>query len=130
MATRRSNRRWLLRDARRMAALFVWALIGFGFMAYLVDWSPLQRWVPAGSRWAKGAGTAQTDTTNDTKLYTGSILFVPRHGDLCTEWLLDNRNGNMWDNGQVRCRVVAAPNKPAEGMSTLRMQAIGKAFKE
>jgi hypothetical protein len=44
--------------------------------------------------------------------------------------MFDNRNGEMWDKGQVNCSVTNSTDKAAEGMSGLRMRAIGKAFKD
>ena len=128
MATRLSNRRWLLRDVPRLGALSVWALAGFAVLAYCFDWPALQRITAAALR-PTMAAKLSTDTGNAQGIYTGSILFVPPRGELCAQWSFDNRNGGMWDNGQVNCRPTAASNKPEEVMSTARMLAIGKAFK-
>jgi hypothetical protein len=128
MATRISKRRWLLRDVPRIGTLLVWAAFGFSILTYFVDWSSLQRWMLTASRGA--AANAQADTSSDQKLYTGSIIFVPARGDFCSEWTFDNRNGEMWDKGKVNCSVAPPSNKPVEGMSALRMRAIGKAFKD
>jgi len=44
--------------------------------------------------------------------------------------MLDNRTGRMWDKGVVNCyEAVSRPEKGQRGgMSSLRMNAIGKAF--
>jgi hypothetical protein len=44
--------------------------------------------------------------------------------------MLDNRTGRMWDKGVVNCyEAVARPERDQRGgMSSLRMNAIGKAF--
>lgn len=129
MATRTSHRRWLLREVPHIVALFVWGAFGFAILTYFVDSATLQHWMLTVSR-GNAAPKTQADASNGQKPYTGSILFVPSRGDFCTKWMFDNRNGGMWDQGQVDCSVMATPDKSTEGMSTLRMQAIGKAFKD
>jgi hypothetical protein len=121
-----------MRDVSRISALFVGVGITFSALLYLYDWSPLQHGTSATSRWsasANSAGGVERDSGNDQKLYTGSIIFVPPRGDLCSQWILDNRNGKMWDNGRIDCSV-AAPKDAGEGLSAMRMRAIGKAFKD
>jgi hypothetical protein len=130
MATRvSSHRRWLLREVPHIVALFVWAAFGFAILTYFVDSASLQRWMLVAYRGTAAAKT-QTDASNGQKPYNGSIFFVPPRGELCAEWMFDNRNGDMWDNGRVKCPGPPTPDKPSEGMSAQRMQAIGKAFKE
>lgn len=128
MATRLSNRRWLLRDVPHLGVLSVWALLGFALLAYCFESPALERVIAAALRPAAVA-TPSADAGNAPSMYTGSILFVPTRGELCGQWTFDNRNGAFWDNGQVNCRPPAAANKPDEAMSTTRMLAIGKAFK-
>jgi hypothetical protein len=131
MATRLSNRRWLLRDVPRLGALSVWALAGFLILAYCFDRPPLQHMLQhvmsAALRPATVAGPS-ADPGNSPSIYTGSILFVPPRGELCGRWKFDNRNGAFWDDGQVSCRS-ASGMKPDEVTSAARMIAIGKAFK-
>jgi hypothetical protein len=129
MASRISHRRWLLRDVPHIAALLVWAAFGFAILTYFVDWSTLQRWMMLTASRGNAAATTQADVSTGKKPYNGTILFVPPRGDFCSEWMFDNRNGEMWDKGQVNCSVTNSTDK-AEGMSGLRMRAIGKAFKD
>lgn len=128
MATRISHRRWLLREVPHIVAVFAWASFGCAILTYFVDTTPLQRWMLAAYR-GNAKATIPADVNNGEKPYTGSILFVPPRGDFCAEWKFDNRNGNMSDNGQVNCSVMA-PKDPNEGLSAMRMRSIGKAFKD
>jgi hypothetical protein len=126
MATRLTNRRWLLRDVPRLGVLSVWAVAGFALLAYCFAGPALMRTVAM----ALLPPTVPAAVTgNDTGIYTGSILFVPARGELCGQWMFDNRNGALRDNGQVNCRPTSAAIKPAEVTSASRMIAIGKAFK-
>jgi hypothetical protein len=126
MATRLSNRRhWLLRDVPRVGVLSLWALAGFAVLAYCFEGPALMRTVATALRAATPPAAA---TGNDPDIYTGSIIFVPPRGELCGQWIFDNRNGALRDNGQVNCRPTSA-SKQAEVTSAARMIAIGKAFK-
>jgi hypothetical protein len=54
---------------------------------------------------------------------------VPGRGDLCWQRTIDNRTGKMWDKGYVNCyEAVAQEKDPRVGMSSARINAIGKAF--
>ena len=55
---------------------------------------------------------------------------APPRGENCRQMMLDNRTGRMWDRGYVNCyEAVSRSDKDQRGgMSTLRMNAIGKAF--
>jgi hypothetical protein len=128
MATRLSHRRWLLRDVPHLGALSVWALAGFAILAYCFDPPMLHRIVSAALR-SVMAAKPSVDPGNAQSIYTGSILFVPPRGELCGQWIFDNRNGAFRDNGQVNCRATSASNKPDEVTASARMMAIGKAFK-
>jgi hypothetical protein len=127
MATRISHRRWLLRDVPHLGALSVWALAGFAILTYCFDPPAFHRIASAALR-SVLAAKPSADPGNAQSIYTGSILFVPPRGELCGQWKFDNRNGALWDNGQVSCRPAGA-NKPEEVTSAARMIAIGKAFK-
>jgi hypothetical protein len=117
-----------MRDMPRIGVLFVWMAFAFALVNYFVDWTSVQRWMLTASRGTAAAKTP-ADVSDGRKPFTGAILFVPPRGDFCSKWIFDNRNGDMWDGGQVDCSV-AAPRDPGEGMSAERMRAIGKAFKE
>jgi hypothetical protein len=126
MATHLTNRRWLLRDVPRLGVLSVWAVAGFALLAYCFESPALMRFAATALR---PATVPAAVTGNDTGIYTGSILFVPARGELCGQWMFDNRNGALRDNGQVNCRPTSAASKPADVTSAARMMAIGKAFK-
>jgi hypothetical protein len=122
MATRLSRRH--LHDVPHLGALSVWALAGFAIVAYCFDW-------PARTVAALHPAAAAKTSANSgpADMYTGSILFVPARGELCGQWIFDNRTGAMWDNGLVSCRPASAPSEPDYITPTTRMMAIGKAFK-
>ena len=65
------------------------------------------------------------------KIYTGSIYFVPSSGDYCLQRMIDNRTGNMWDNGSVNCdelaRAIGQPRRNTLGAE--RVRAIGAALR-
>ncbi len=131
MASRLSNRRWLLRDIPRTGVLFVWTAFAVSILIYFVDLAPVWRDIMARLHLGgvvSRAAIAAPDSGND-KLYTGSIIFVPSRGDRCQEWAIDNRTGGMSDRGYVSCYGVAATaNLPDGGVGAQRMRAIGKAF--
>jgi hypothetical protein len=63
---------------------------------------------------------------SDDEIYTGSILFTPHEGNICRQFLFDNRTGRFTDNGKVDC-------ERAEGLggihySTGRLWAISRGF--
>lgn len=118
-----SHRRWFLRDIPRTYVLFVWLVFGLAAFVYAYDWHP--------SGWT----ALRTEATvkpqrRDVEYYTGSIIMVPTSGDYCWQRMLDNRTGKMWDKGYVNCYEAVSPLEKDQrvGMSSLRMNAIGKAF--
>jgi hypothetical protein len=119
-----SHQRWFLRDVPRTNLLLVWLAFGAAVLVYSIDWHP--------SGWSalKEKAAAKPPSRNEATLYTGSIIIVPTTGDRCWRRVLDNRTGKMWDQGYVSCdEVVSPPEKDhSVGMSSLRMNAIGKAF--
>jgi len=125
MAARaRSRRRWFMRDIPRTYLLLVWLAFGFVILIYSNDWHP--------SGWSalRREAAVQPPQRNPAEPYTGSIIIVPTRGDYCWQRMLDNRTGKMWDKGLVNCdeAVSRAEKEARSGMSTLRMNAIGKAF--
>jgi hypothetical protein len=40
---------------------------------------------------------------SEAEIYTGSILYLPDLGTTCRQFLFDNRNGRVQDNGFVDC---------------------------
>ncbi|HET9718366.1 MAG TPA: hypothetical protein VFP60_19525 [Pseudolabrys sp.] len=124
MATRSSSRRWFLRDIPRTYVLIVWLAFGAVLLIYANDWHP--------SGWSalRREAAAPARETPRVESYTGSIIIMPPRGDACRQMMLDNRTGAMWDNGYVSCdEVVSRPERDARGMSTMRMNAIGNAFR-
>ena len=124
MAARASSRRrWFLRDIPRTYVLFVWLAFGLATVIYAVDWRP--------SGWStlRQEATAKPQR-RDAEYYTGSIVIVPARGEFCWQRMIDNRTGKMWDKGYVNCYDAVAPLEKDQrvGMSSLRMNAIGKAF--
>ena len=119
-----SHRRWFLRDIPRTYVLLVWLAFGFAVLIYANDWHP------SGWTTLRQQATVKPPPANKGEAYTGSIIFVPTRGDECKELMLDNRTGKMWDKGPVNCNeaVSRSDRDQRSGMSTLRMNAIGKAF--
>jgi hypothetical protein len=128
LATRLSHRHWPLHDVPHLGALSVWALAGFAVVAYCFNWPALQRTTVAALH---PVATAKASANSGTAggIHTGSILFVPPRGELCGQWIFDNRTGAMWDNGLVSCRPASASSEPDSVTLATRMMAIGKAFK-
>jgi len=124
MAARASSRRnWFLRDIPRTYVLFVWLVFGLAAFVYAYDWHP--------SGWTALRQEATVKPPRrEAEVYTGAIIMVPTSGDYCWQRMLDNRTGKMWDKGYVNCYEAVSPTEKDErvGMSSLRMNAIGKAF--
>lgn len=124
MAARPSSRqRWFLRDIPRTYVLLVWLAFGAALLVYSNDWHP--------SGWnALRREPAQRPPLSMTDNYTGSIIIVPTHGENCWQMMLDNRTGRMWEKGIVNCyqAVPRSDREQRRGMSSLRINAIGKAF--
>jgi hypothetical protein len=119
-----SHRRWFLRDIPRTYVLFVWLAFGLAAFLYAYDWHP--------SGWSalRKQEVAAKPQRRDAEYYTGSIVIVPTSGDHCWQRMIDNRTGKMWDKGYVNCDDAVSPLEKDQraGMSSLRMNAIGKAF--
>ena len=118
-----SHRCWMLRDVPRTYVLLVWLAFGIALLIYSNDWHP--------SGWsALRREAAVTPPVSAVEQYTGAIIVVPTRGENCWQLMLDNRTGRMWEKGYVNCyEAVPRPGKDQRGgMSTLRMNAIGKAF--
>jgi hypothetical protein len=119
-----SHRRWMLRDIPRTYVLLVWLAFGVALLIYSNDWHP--------SGWTalRQEATAPKPPVSVAEQYTGSIIIVPTRGEDCRQMMLDNRTGKMWDKGVVNCyEAVSRPDRDQRsGMSSLRMNAIGKAF--
>ena len=118
-----AHRRWVLRDVPRTYVLLVWLAFGAALLIYSYDWHP--------SGWTTlRRESAVKPPVSAVEQYTGSLILVPPRGENCRQMMLDNRTGRMWDRGYVNCyEAVSRSDKDQRGgMSTLRMNAIGKAF--
>ncbi len=123
VARESSHRRWFLRDIPRTYVLFVWLVFGLATFVYAYDWHP--------SGWSALRQEATVKPQRrDAEVYTGAVIMVPTSGDNCWQRMLDNRTGKMWDKGYVNCYEAVSPLEKDQrvGMSSLRMNAIGKAF--
>jgi hypothetical protein len=121
MASGRSSVGWFWRDFR-LSAIFVWAAFGVSLMLYFN--------VPK-SIMAQHNSKIIAQPDNDT-LYTGSIIVVPSHGNLCWQRMFDNRTGNIWDNGYPNCDEVVSQlieQRHSKAISSIRLHAISDAFR-
>jgi len=128
MSTRTTSRFRLLRDIRSASALFVWTAFIFAILINLFDWPSF---LPAIAMRSKVDPIAPKHALDMDKIYTGSIYFVPSSGDYCLQRMIDNRTGNMWDNGSVNCdelaRAIGQPRRNTLGAE--RVRAIGAALR-
>jgi hypothetical protein len=80
---------------------------------------------------AQRAAAAAAAAARDDEIYTGSILYMPRVGDVCRQLLFDNQNGQFTDNGYVDCnRAAYQPkvNGPKQ-WSAARVRVISTGFR-
>jgi hypothetical protein len=120
VASRKSSRRWLLREIRPAYVLAIWAAFVIIIFTYFIDWSTVRpgRKVPA-------------KNDNIEQRYSGSII-VPMGGNMCSNFILDNRTGNMRDGGSSNCDEAARQfdkNNPRQNADVLRLREVGKAFR-
>jgi hypothetical protein len=69
---------------------------------------------------------------NANEVYTGSILYMPAWGNVCRQFLFDNRTGRMQDNGAVDCdQALDGGGKDiAKQWSTARALVISESFRQ
>lgn len=130
MASRVSSKSSMWRDLPNAKLVLAWMALGISIIFYFSDWSP--PWRIAIVVRPQISSPARNKISNDGEIYTGSILFTPRHGDQCLKRTFDNRTGEMRDNGSVACDVVAPREKTKNttvGMAAMRMRAIGEALR-
>lgn len=128
MASRVSSHRWLLREIRPAYVLLVLVAFVVAIFSYFIDWSSVRR--ESAARPNSG-NAARPKGENIEQHYTGSII-IPTGKGLCWTFILNNRTGNMLDGGYLKCDEVMqqlAGNNPHEGMDTLRLREVGKAFR-
>ena len=119
----RVNRRRFLRDLPHAYVVLFCAAVGVSLLMFLALYSsPARRGSAAGP---------QLHDVNIDERYAGSIMVDPPRGDMCWERIFDNRTGNMWDNGYVKCHDLSAPSKKHQpsGMDASRLRDVGKAFR-
>ncbi len=118
------QRRWLLRDIPRTAVLLAWLAAGIVALVVLIDWHVTRR-----SAWQDASPAISTG--DPQRFSSGAIIVAPTQGDQCWQRTLDNRTGQMWDDGYVNCEAALTPSRidPSASMSAARLNAIGKAFR-
>lgn len=79
---------------------------------------------------AAAAGTYRASQDDD--IYTGSILYMPdAASDICHQWLFDNQNGQVADNGNVDCNGAAYHGFDGpKRWSAARIKVISDGFRE
>ncbi len=105
----------------------LWALAGVSMIGLCTDWFVLGRVNPGTTAVAAAAMVV------DDASYTGSILFVPRRGDLCWKRTMDNRNGNLRDVGYRPCDEVVsdlAEHTKRAAYRANRFQQVRNSFSE
>jgi hypothetical protein len=120
VASRKSSRRWLLREIRPAYVLAIWAAFVIIIFTYFIDWSTVR---PGRKVLAKNDNIEQR--------YSGSII-VPMGGNMCSNFILDNRTGNVRDGGYSKCDEATLQfdeKHPHENMDMLRLREVGKAFR-
>jgi hypothetical protein len=110
---------WLRRDDRN--SLLLCAAVALAFLAGINF--ILKEPAPARDR-----TTLAKRATDD--LTTGSIVFVPTHGERCRNSLIDNATWRIRDNGVVDCRAALSQNAHIGRLrwSTARVDVIRHGF--
>lgn len=133
--------RGISREGRQtLAACLVLAAL-FGLVAIFGN-GVVPRSGPAGmsagsGRPGTGLGGSQqagsTSQESDDDLRTGSILFVPDHGNVCRKHVIDNRTWRIQSAGTVLCNEAVSWNANSAGnrISPLaRIEAIRDGFQQ
>jgi hypothetical protein len=77
------------------------------------------------------ATAAAVAAANGDDLYTGSILYMPDSSDTCHQWLFNNLDGRLTDNGYVDCQRAAYRGLEApKRWSVARAQVISTGFRD
>jgi hypothetical protein len=124
MTSRVPTRRWLFRDVPRTYVVLAWLAFGLSIIyLFFGDWFPFRH------ETAVRPQLSSSNKNNNDEPYTGSMIFVPSHGDRCLERMIDNRTGRMWDKAYINCdKLALTEHSSAGGMGIMRMRAIGKAL--
>jgi hypothetical protein len=137
MATSRRSRRRNSRDGFRQTAVVVvvGALLAAGLLA-AGDYVVQQRLGPAAvkafMKIKPGTAAVASASGNGDAVYTGSILYLPFEGTNCRQFLFDNRNGRVTDNGYVDCLDAEAQSGIAspKQWSAARVKVISDGFRD
>jgi hypothetical protein len=117
---------WFWRDRSLIFPLLVWTAFGFSLLFYFNDW-PAARHKPKPPQ-----RHVMASQTNDDEIYTGSIITFPPTGNQCSELMMDNRTGKMWDNGFVNCDDVTfdiSKDRLEGSFDVKRLRTISKIFR-
>jgi hypothetical protein len=68
---------------------------------------------------------------SDDEIYTGSVLYLPNEGNICRQFLFDNRNGRMRDNGLVDCDEASyrGTDEGGKQLPNARAMVISESFR-
>lgn len=121
----RRNAGWLGRDLRR--ALIVCLCL----VPVLVLGSKIDD-IAASSPTLGRAGLGQRALAlGDIDVATGSILLVPRFGDVCRVRLIDNATWQIWEDGVVDCQSALVQSRSrTHTWSTARVDIIRDGFRK
>jgi hypothetical protein len=123
MAARASVPR-IWNDRRLVYVLLLWGAFAAGLVAYFGTGYGLRRAAPP-------APAAQAQAGD--RMFTGSIIVMPRAGNDCWKMMIDNRTGRMWEDGYLNCDTAVAERESQERTARERvgrMNAIGSAFRD
>jgi len=119
---KRQRARWFGRDVWRalIACLLLGLLFGFGSEINF-----------GGSSSSTRPGSA-TRPAGDESFTTGSMLVVPRFGNVCQKRQIDNATWRIWDLGVVDCHSALYDEAKVDGphgWSTARVDVIRDGFR-
>jgi hypothetical protein len=111
----------------RLLVWVVWVALCFSVIIFFGGWKMFSDSSITPQHTAPTAKAA----VNDNKIYTGSIVVVPRNGTDCWKLAFDNRNDLMWGGRYLDCNAATETieNQQRRGWNAARLQAIGAAFR-
>ena len=115
------NQGWLRRDDTN--ALMLCAAAALAFLAgvhTVLKEAPLTK--------TRMALATKALATKADDLTTGSIVFVPLHGNRCRSRLIDNATWRIRDNGIVDCRAALSHSSPRLRWSAARVDVVRQGF--
>lgn len=120
------------RDIRQTAVVLgIGSLLGIGLFAtgeYVSAKLQAVRLQPAASVAVPVAAAG----SNESEIYTGSILYTPEDGRICHQWFFENQTGRFLDNGYVDCEQASyhSTSEPPKRLSSARMRVISTGFRD